>query len=330
MIIYLEKRVLDHPRCQNLLKKLQPESIIECDRYQEVFNRKGQDFRLQKKKPSMILAKKDQGFVHPIPKELTIGFDENYYFSPFLNCPFDCQYCYLQGAFRSANYVLFVNYEDYLSEIEKKIDMARGSVCFFSGYDADSLALEPKSRLMESVLPFFEGKKAFLEIRTKSIFIRPLLERRAMDNVIVAFSLNPQMIIESIEKKTPGLDKRLEAIKKLKEQGWKIGLRFDPVIYCKDFEDIYREFFEKIFSVVEDKDLHSVTLGSFRLPKSYFQVMEKQKNRLLSMIDEKNGIYEMPDHIKDRLLGFCKEQIGQKVNKDKLYCYEKIGTSNRK
>lgn len=328
MIIYVEKRILDCARTKTLIERLHPESVIECDRYQEIFNRKGQEFRLQKAKPATILARKDQGFVHSIPKELTIGFDENYYFSPFLNCPFDCEYCYLQGMFRSANYVLFTNYEDYLDEIGKKIEEAKGSICFFSGYDADSLALEPKSRLMESVLPFFVDKRGYLEIRTKSIYIRPLLEREVMDNVIVAFSLNPQEIVEKVEKKTPPLEKRLEAIKKLKDRGWKIGLRFDPVIYCDGFEKIYRELFEKVFSVVEDRDIHSVTLGTFRLPKTYYQTMEKQKNRLLSMIDEKENSCEMPDRIKDWLLGFCKECIRNKVSEDKFYCYEKIGVNN--
>ena len=36
-----------------------------------------------------------------------------------LNCVYDCSYCFLQGMFNSANYLVFVNYEDYFKEIEK-------------------------------------------------------------------------------------------------------------------------------------------------------------------------------------------------------------------
>ena len=38
-----------------------------------------------------------------------------------LNCIYDCNYCFLQGMFNSANYLVFVNYEDYFKEIEKII-----------------------------------------------------------------------------------------------------------------------------------------------------------------------------------------------------------------
>ena len=34
-----------------------------------------------------------------------------------LNCIYDCKYCFLQGMFRSANFVIFVNYESFMNEI---------------------------------------------------------------------------------------------------------------------------------------------------------------------------------------------------------------------
>ena len=43
------------------------------------------------------------------PKDFTIGFKENYYFSHMLNCIYDCKYCFLQGMFNSANFVIFTN-----------------------------------------------------------------------------------------------------------------------------------------------------------------------------------------------------------------------------
>ena len=48
------------------------------------------------------------------------------------NCLFDCKYCFLQGMYSSANYVIFVNYEDYYDEI-KKISMKSGGLLLFNG-----------------------------------------------------------------------------------------------------------------------------------------------------------------------------------------------------
>ncbi|GIT63906.1 MAG: hypothetical protein Ct9H300mP22_3060 [Gammaproteobacteria bacterium] len=69
------------------------------------------------------------------------GFEEgaSYYFSHMLNCVYDCRYCFLQGMYRSANYVLFINYEDFEAEIESSIKSASAPAVFFSGYDCDSL-----------------------------------------------------------------------------------------------------------------------------------------------------------------------------------------------
>ena len=34
------------------------------------------------------------------------------------NCIYDCKYCFLQGLYSSANYLVFVNYEDFLNQIK--------------------------------------------------------------------------------------------------------------------------------------------------------------------------------------------------------------------
>ena len=60
--IYIEREVLDHPRVKSILERFTNAHIIECDRYGEVFNLKGQNFRLQKQKPALILAKKYGSF----------------------------------------------------------------------------------------------------------------------------------------------------------------------------------------------------------------------------------------------------------------------------
>ena len=36
-----------------------------------------------------------------------------------LNCIYDCKYCFLQGMFNSANYLVFVNYQDFFLQLMK-------------------------------------------------------------------------------------------------------------------------------------------------------------------------------------------------------------------
>ena len=125
----------------------------------EVFNPKAQSFRLQKLRPALILAAKHDAHVLPAPHEYNIGSRHNYYFSHLLNCPYDCRYCFLQGMFRSANFVFFVNYEDFEEALDRRLEEWSGEdVHFFSGYDCDSLAFESVTGFCDSFLPFFEAR----------------------------------------------------------------------------------------------------------------------------------------------------------------------------
>lgn len=312
MIVYVEKAVYDHPKTHEIIQKLHASHVIPIERYSEVFNRKNQNFRLQKRKPSFILAKKHGTYVYSTPPNYGIGAKNNYYFSHLLNCPFDCRYCFLQGLYRSASFVLFINYEDFQKEIEKK--MHHEKTTFFSGYDADSLAMESKTGFLSSFLPFFRKYPlAELELRTKSIAIRGLLSQDPLPNCIVAFSLSPQKLITELENKAPPLRKRLDAIASLQAVGWNIGLRFDPVIDCENFESHYKPFFKEVFTRINYKKLHSVSMGSFRLPKPIKKEMQRLKPTdpllLLNHIGEK---------IQKKLL-FCQKELSKYTEKEKLF-----------
>ena len=116
--IYIESSVRAHPRASEIRRRFPAVPVVECGRYSEIFNRRGQSFRLQKQSPALILAAKHPEFVHAAPSGYGIGGGQNYYFSHMLNCVYDCRYCFLQGMFQSAAWVVFVNFEDFAEEIE--------------------------------------------------------------------------------------------------------------------------------------------------------------------------------------------------------------------
>jgi len=169
-LIYIEKGIKDHPRVLQICERFPDIPRVICENYGEIFNKKAQNFRLQKKSPSLILANKFKNFLLPIPSHFGIGGKHNYYFSHMLNCIYDCRYCFLQGMYASAHYVLFVNYEDFIQAIsDKAAENPDEESYFFSGYDCDSLALEPITYFVDSFLPVFrKEKRAVLELRTKS------------------------------------------------------------------------------------------------------------------------------------------------------------------
>lgn len=327
--LYIEREILDHPKTQALKERFPNIPHIACGSYQEIFNRKSQNFRLQKLSPSLILAKKSSRLILPVPEGYHLGGHLHFYFSHMLNCIFDCRYCFLQGMYRSANYVLFVNFEDFKAAIKQTIaEHPDKNLYFFSGYDCDSLALEPITQFAKEFLPFFSDRpKAYLELRTKSIQITSLLKHPVLANIIIAYTLSPDEIIKSLENKTPSLKKRLEALQKLQEKGWSIGLRFDPLIYSDDYERMYGQFFKQVFSELDQQKIHSITLGVFRLPKPFFKTISslypEEKLFAHSLDEEATSVSYLPK-IKEVLFDYCKSEIERYVSPSLLFLNEAI------
>ena len=322
--LYIEREVRDHPRTQEICRRFPDATRIECERYGEVFNRKAQNFRLQKQRPALILARKSKNFVLDAPPQYSIGGQRNYYFSHMLNCIYDCRYCFLQGMYRSAYYVLFVNYEDFGAAIvERAAESSTEPAYFFSGYDCDSLALEPVTGFARYALPLFaEQGNAYLELRTKSTQIRGLLEQPPLANCIVAFSLAPQAMADALEHGAPSLDRRLEAIVKLLQQGWPIGLRFDPLIYCQDYETLYGAFFDDVFSRLRPQMLHSVSLGVFRQPEAFFNTMTRlypEEKLFAGPLEARTGMVSYKHEVEVGLLAFCSSRILDHVPAERVF-----------
>lgn len=312
--LYIESAIQQHPRVQAIKQRFPKARIIICDRYGEVFNPKAQNFRIQKQNPALILAEKYQNFLHPAPIGYGIGGQRNYYFSHILNCLYDCRYCFLQGMFQSANYVLFVNYEDFQQSIRDIcLENPDEDHYFFSGYDCDSLALEPVTEFAEQFLPLFsELPNAWLELRTKSTQIRRLLQRSPVEHCVIAFSLSPDIIANKVEAKAPSVTKRIEAAVKLQQQGWKIGLRFDPLIYQADYLLQYQALFTQVFSAINPELLHSVSLGVFRLPEHFFKKMHKlypDEKLFASPLQSSKGMISYKSELEQTMIAECQNLL---------------------
>lgn len=304
-LIYIEKEIKNHPRVKALLSRYSRVPQVSIERYGEVFNRKAQNFRIQKSYPCLILAKKQQNFILKTPPTYGIGTPKNYYFSHLLNCPFDCRYCFLQGMFSSAHYVHFINYEDFQEAIHEKAD---SQSTFFTGYDCDSLALESVTGFAGAFLPFIKNSPALFEFRTKSTSIAPFLAHDPLPNVVLAFTLTPH---EMHEHRAPSLDRRLEAMRELQKRGWILGIRFDPMIYETDYSIRFSEFFQKVFQNISSELIHSVSLGGFRVPAGMFKKMVKLYPEEPLFAKEEGNVEE--------LLSFCTQHILYYIPKNKYF-----------
>lgn len=327
-LIYVEEGVIEHPRVRTILAKYKAAQVIVCERYQSVFNPKGQNFRQQKELgPALILAQKKGRCVMPAPLGFGIGHQKNFYFSHVLNCPYDCRYCFLQGMYQSANWVLFVNFEDFMQEIRDIVDENPPNSCvFFSGYDGDSLAMDGLSGFLSAFLPFFRDLgKATLELRSKSTQIRTLLTEEPISNVIAAFSLVPDLIARRVEHKAPSIEKRLTAIQKLVEAGWQIGIRFDPLIQIQDFKYHYTQLVDRLKAIIPVSQLHSVSIGTLRFPTKMLdklQAMYPKDPLLLYPFSQTDGVSSYAKSLEKSLKSDIRSLIDSWVGVEKVFSCE--------
>ena len=323
--IYVEEAVRDCERARAVCRRFPAARVVGCDRYGEVFNRSGQNFRLQKRNPALILAAKQGRRVLPAPPGYGIGSNANFYFSHMLNCVYDCRYCFLQGMYRSAHMVVFVNYDDFKADIEAVLQAPVSpdppeAAHFFTGYDCDSLALEGITGFVEDFLPFFAAHpQALFELRTKSVRTAPL--KSALGNVVVAYSLNPAELAGH-ESGVPPVRSRIAAAARLQEAGWPVGLRFDPLIWSPGFHQSYRRLFAETFGAVRGGRVHSVSLGTLRLPRPFHRRMEAlypEEALFARGLEEAGGETGYPGDLREEMLGFCLEELRRYVPEGAIF-----------
>ena len=170
-------------------------------------------------------------------------------------CPFNCQYCYLKLDLRGdTGPVIFTNPWE---QVERSLDQVSAGV-FSTGEMADSLAITPP--LLRPALTYFRRQKdKFLFLTTKSDNVSALLALEPTPQVWISFSINAVKAWERFEANTPHPYRRLAAARALKDAGWRVRVRIDPMI-AEIGLDHYRDTARRVNLLAPER----VTLGTLR------------------------------------------------------------------
>ena len=328
--IYIEEALLGGEEAEAILWKFPKVKCIPIRHYKDLFNRRKQNRALQEKSRKLILAKKEGQRIYP-GAPVCQSFSESafYYASLLMNCPFHCEYCYLQGMYPSANLVLFLNMEEYFSDCQRLIK-EKGSLYLCISYDTDLLALEELYPFVECFARFLEKEPNLrIEVRTKaggeSLFQKILkmqLSEEAKKRLIFAFTLSPEKIVSEAEHGTAGLKGRLKAVKMAMEEGFTLRLCFDPMLYHADWERLYSELLEMVFQEIPMEKLYDVSVGSFRISESYLKSMTKSCGAspyTTFPYENTDGYYHYPKELLLKMEGFLEQKLLEKLPKEKIF-----------
>ncbi len=280
--IYAERRALDYPLAQEIIRRLDGAILVPVDNYKSVFNRRRQNPRVQERSKKLILAVKRPPFLYDLSLNCqTFGFPRSCCTTPMVNCLYDCDYCYLRGKTDTANIVLFVNVEDFFQATsEPLLGWSRGHepLQVNLSYDTDLLAFEKWSGLCARWIEHTRSTPGLVaELRTKSAAYRRIRHLSPSERFVLAWSLSPDALARRFDRNAPTLAKRLKAARQAAEGGWPLRLCFDPVLPVDNWRALYAELFEQVFRSIDGEAVQAVGAGLFRMGGSYFGKLRKQR-----------------------------------------------------
>lgn len=249
--IYYEKEIEDYELGRELLKKYEdiPKIIIDNhNNIQEMRSKQNSDFPDMKR--NLIIGTRK-----------THKYQENHKVSDFLvpytssGCVAMCMYCYLVCNYNKCAYMrLFVNREQMLEKIIKTSNNSSRELTFEIGSNSD-LILENTitNNLVWTIENFANSYKGFLTFPTKFDMVDPILPLQHNGKIIVRMSVNPEEIINKVEFGTSRLNDRINAINKLKEAGYKVGIIIAPVIFTDNWEELYLELIKTLSEKLSNK-----------------------------------------------------------------------------
>ena len=249
--IYYENGIEEYELGKELMEKFKdvPKILIENHNNIEEMRKKSNKEFPNMKRNLIIGVRKTHKYV------------ENHKVSDYLvpytssGCTASCMYCYLVCNYNKCAYLrLFVNREQMLEKIIKTAEKDERDLTFEIGSNSD-LILENTitNNLVWTIENFKDSQKGKLTLPTKFDMVDSILNLNHNGKVIIRVSVNPEEIINRVEFGTSRLKGRIEAINKLQEAGYEVGILIAPVIFVDNWRDLYLELIQRLNLELSEK-----------------------------------------------------------------------------
>lgn len=298
--IYYEKEIIEYPLGQQLMEKYKdiPKVIIENHNNIEEMRKKQNSEFPDMKKNLIIGVRKTHKFVK--------NHKTSDYLVPYTSsgCTAMCMYCYLVCNYNKCAYLrLFVNREQMLEKIIKTAQKSEKQLTFEIGSNSD-LVLENTitGNLVWTIENFAKTEKGFLTFPTKFDMVDEILPLQHNGKIIIRMSVNPEEIINKVEFGTSRLKGRIEAINKLAEAGYKIGILIAPVILVENWKELYTELIQKL----------SQTLSSKAKKQAFFEIIFMTYSYVHTRINEEAFPNAINLYDKEKMTGRGRGKYGYK------------------
>jgi spore photoproduct lyase len=187
----------------------------------------------------------------------------------YAGCTLGCSYCIMKSYLSFSPITIYAELTPAVEALrsvakenpERTIRVGTGEV-------GDSLLYDPIFRLSEELIAgVADLGNVRLELKTKSDNVDHLLRVEPKGGAVIAFSLNPQDLIDREEGWAASLEARLAAAERASAAGYGVAFHFDPIIRVERWRELYEEVVRRL-SPFRERDVAWVSLGTVRFTKA--------------------------------------------------------------
>jgi spore photoproduct lyase len=215
------------------------------------------------------------------------------------NCGYGCSYCSIQSFFDGKQISFDRGFADKLKQLELDPDKLYH---IGTGQSSDSLMWGNSHGVLDAVLQFAaDHPNVILELKTKSANVSHLLKVETPANLVCTWSLNTPTIITHEEHGTASLDKRIDAARRVADQGIVVGFHFHPIVHYDGWRHEYTAIVDRLMNDFDPKQVALVSLGTLTWIKPVMREIRDKAipSQILKMpLVDADGKWSYPDDIK--------------------------------
>ncbi|NCO35241.1 MAG: hypothetical protein AUJ92_08900 [Armatimonadetes bacterium CG2_30_59_28] len=171
-------------------------------------------------------------------------------------CFHKCDYC-CQGFLVS----VMLDLEDFCVDLSRMFRERPEQLLYRYDLYSDILAFEPEYGATEALGECFAEHEKYLLLYTRSNNVEYLADLPYQENVLINWTLSMQTQAEVIERDSPSLEERIEAMRFCQEHGYKVRAGFSPIIPIATWRRETSEMLELLFSKVQPEVLRGWVLA---------------------------------------------------------------------
>ncbi|MBE6053070.1 MAG: spore photoproduct lyase [Clostridium sartagoforme] len=218
-----------------------------------------------------------------------------------------CEYCYLNTQLGKRPYVkVYVDIDDILNKAFEYANERLPLVTIFEGSaTSDPIPVERYTHgLSRAIEAFGSNKHTAFRFVSKYSDVDPFIGLNHNNHTEIRFSINSQEIIKKYEHGTDNVDKRIEAAKKVKLDGYKIGFLIAPVFIYEDWKNDYNKLLDKVKEEFQGEQI------TFEIITHRFT--ERAKNNILNIYKDST----LPMNEEERKFKYGQFGYGKNIYKD--------------